>query len=70
MVLEDFTTLGVGRHLPGEGFVERCPRCGRNGIEEHSEMTNAHFVHVQGSEMLPDGLWTEELDCCPLVAPS
>jgi hypothetical protein len=70
MFVEDFTNLSVGCCLPGEGVIERCPHCGRNGIEEHPNMSEAHFVHVQGSEMLPDGLLTEELDCCPLAPPS
>jgi hypothetical protein len=70
MIVEDFTNLGVGQLVPLEGTVARCPRCGRNGIEEHPVMTDAYFLHVQVSEVLPDGLRAEQLDCCALPSPN
>jgi hypothetical protein len=70
MIVEDFTGMQVGRLVPLEGTVGRCPRCGRNGVEERSVMAPPHFVHVQVTEMLPDGLLSEEVDCCPLGPPN
>ena len=68
MRVEDFTQAPEGRFVPTEGRVERCPRCGRNGIEEHPSANPPFFLHVQASEVLPDGMWDEALDCCPLPA--
>ena len=42
------------------------PRCGRNGIE-HAEPETLFFVHVQGTEVLGDGMLTEPRDCCRLT---
>jgi hypothetical protein len=66
MRVEDFTQLPEGRFVPIEGRVERCPRCGRNGIEEHPLGTAPYFLHVQVSEILPDGMLDEAVDCCSL----
>lgn len=68
--VDDFTQLPEGRLVPIEGRVERCPRCGRNGIEEHPAASNPYFLHVQASEILPDGMRDEALDCCTLVPPA
>jgi hypothetical protein len=68
--VEDFTELPVGRLVTLEGRVDRCPRCGRNGIEEHPAVSAAYFLHVQGSEILPDGMRDEALDCCSLGPPA
>jgi hypothetical protein len=65
--VEDFTQAPEGRFVPTEGLVERCPRCGRNGIEEHPSTTPPYFLHVQASEILPDGMRDETLDCCSLT---
>lgn len=65
--VEDFTELPVGRFVPLEGKVERCPRCGRNGIKEHPAASDAYFLHVQTSQILPDGMRDEALDCCSLA---
>jgi hypothetical protein len=67
--VDDFTKLDEGRFVPIEGRVERCPRCGRNGIEEHPVGSIAYFLHVQASEVLPDGMFDEALDCCTLGPP-
>jgi hypothetical protein len=64
--VEDFTELPVGRMVPLEGTIERCPRCGRNGIEEHPVASLPYFLHVQASQVLPDGMRDETLDCCSL----
>lgn len=63
VLLEDFTALSRGRDVPLEGRVDRCPECGRNGIE-HDEPDALFFVHVQGTELLSDGMLTEPRDCC------
>jgi hypothetical protein len=67
--VEDFTQLPQGRIVPMEGWVQRCPRCGRNGIEEHPTASAPYFLHVQASELLPDGMRDEPLDCCALGPP-
>jgi hypothetical protein len=64
--VEDFTKLPEGLLVPIEGKVERCPRCGRNGIEAHPTASLPYFLHVQGSEILPDGMREEVLDCCAI----
>jgi hypothetical protein len=35
VVLEDFTRISGGQHAPFEGYVPRCRRCGRPGMEQH-----------------------------------
>jgi len=68
--VDDFTQLPEGRLVPIEGRVERCPRCGRNGIEEHPSANVPYFLHVLASEILPDGMRDEALDCCSLAPPA
>ncbi len=68
--VDDFTQMPEGRQIPIEGTVARCPRCGRNGIEEHPAASLPYFLHVQGSELLPDGMREEALDCCELPPPA
>ncbi len=65
VTLQDFTALSRGSEVPLEGRVDRCPKCGRNGIE-HAEPHTLFFVHVQESEVLGDGMLTEPRDCCRL----
>ena len=67
--VEDFTELPVGRLVPLEGKVGRCPQCGCNGIEEHPAASDAYFLHVQASQILPDGMRDEAIDCCSLAPP-
>jgi hypothetical protein len=67
--VEDFTNLPEGRLVPIEGRIERCPQCGRNGIEEHPHANVPYFLHVQASEILPDGMRDDVLDCCSLTTP-
>lgn len=66
VTLQDFTTLSPGSEVPLEGRVDRCPKCGRNGIE-HAEPHTLFFVHVQKSEVLGDGMLTEPRDSCRLT---
>ena len=66
VMLQDFTALTRGSQVPLEGRVDCCPRCGRNGIE-HAEPETLFFVHVQGTEVLGDGMLTEPRDCCRLT---
>jgi len=66
VMLQDFTALSRGYEVPLEGRVDRCPRCGRNGIE-HAEPNTLFFVHVQETEVLSDGMLTAPRDCCRLT---
>ena len=63
VTLQDFTGLSRGSEVPLEGRVDRCPKCGRNGIE-HAEPERLFFVHVQETELRSDGMLTEPRDCC------
>jgi hypothetical protein len=67
--VDDFTQMPEGRFVPIEGRVGRCPRCGRNGIEEHPVGSIPYFLHVQVSKILPDGMLDEALDRCSLGPP-
>jgi hypothetical protein len=64
--VEDFTSLPSGFEVPLEGRVQTCPRCGRNGIEEHPECGDPYFLHRQTTDLQSDGMLTEPLDCCSL----
>jgi hypothetical protein len=66
VMLQDFTALSRGSDVPLEGRVDRCPQCGRNGIE-HAEPDTLFFVHLQETELLSDGMLTEPRDCCRLT---
>jgi len=64
--VEDFTALEPGLWVPLQGRVDTCPRCGRNGIEEHPQCAPPYFLHVQSSEVTGDGMRIDPLDCCAL----
>ena len=64
--VEDFTRLPVGADAPVEGRVERCPRCGRNGISVPGDDGAASYLHVQTPEVIGDGMLTKPTDCCRL----
>ena len=66
MIVEDFTSLQRGFEVPQEGRVEVCPRCGRNGIEEHPLCGSPYFLHVLGSSLLSDGMICEPIDRCEI----
>jgi hypothetical protein len=66
VVLEDITRMLEGCDVPDAGHVERCPRCGRSGVEEPSEEGTPLFVHSQISEVVGDGMRVELQDCCAL----
>ena len=63
-VLEDFTVLARGAEAVSEGRVERCPRCGRNGVREPVD-GRMKFLHAQAFELMSDGLLVTPEDCCP-----
>ena len=63
--VEDFTRLPIGADAPVEGRVERCPKCGRNGVAVLNN-DGAFYLHVQTSEVIGDGMFTEPRDCCRL----
>jgi len=63
--VEDFTRLPIGSETPTEGRVDRCPKCGRNGVAVQSN-DGSSFLHVQTSEVIGDGMFTEPRDCCRL----
>jgi hypothetical protein len=66
MQFEDFTALPRGFEAPLEGRVTTCPRCGRNGIEEHPACGEPFFLHRQATDLQPDGMRVEPFDCCAL----
>jgi hypothetical protein len=62
-VIDDYTVLEIGTMIAGWGRVERCPRCGRNGLREHQEGQDA-ILHTETSELMSDGLLVVPGDCC------
>jgi hypothetical protein len=60
VVLEDFTKMSAGE----SGYVERCRRCGRPGMEEHFTHGEPVVIHSQISQVLGDGMRVEPQDCC------
>jgi hypothetical protein len=66
--VEDFTSLPQGFEVPLEGRIETCPRCGRNGIEEHPKCGDPYFLHLLASDVQGDGMLTMPLDSCPLLS--
>lgn len=66
MTTENFTLLPEGAEVPMEGWIECCPRCGRNGIREFLADGSQWCVHVESSELLGDGLLVAPLDRCRL----
>jgi hypothetical protein len=63
---EDFTGLPAGIEVALAGYVDRCPRCGRNGIEQRSDDGSRTILHVQASELFGDGMRVEPIDCCSI----
>ena len=63
-MVEDFTILATGSEVAGEGRVERCPRCGRNGIRERID-GEPTFLHSSSTELMSDGRLVTPEDCCP-----
>ena len=64
---EDFTQFPSGFDIPLVGRVQTCPRCGRNGIEEHPECGNPYFLHRQTTYLQSDGMRVDPLDFCALL---
>lgn len=65
--VEDFTKLPAGTTVWPEGQVERCPKCGRPGIEQVlTEAGSVVFLHAQTTEMLCDGLLIEPQEACTI----
>jgi len=62
-IVEDLTVLTAGSDA-AEGLVERCPRCGRNGVRERLD-GEAKFLHAFSMELMSDGLLIVPEDCCP-----
>ncbi len=65
--VEDFTSLPNGFVVPQEGRVDVCPRCGRNGVEEHPACGGPFFLHRQAIDVRGDGMLVEPLDRCALL---
>jgi hypothetical protein len=63
--VDDFTRMPRGAEAPVEGRVDRCPKCGRNGVAINGSEGNSS-LHVQTSEVIGDGMRTEPRDCCRL----
>ena len=68
IVTDDYTRLAPGTPILGCGCVERCPRCGRNGLREHLAGQDA-ILHTEVTELMSDGLLVVPGDCC-YCAPS
>jgi predicted metalloprotease len=63
-VMEDLTVFTAGSEASGEGRIERCPRCGRNGVREVVD-GEQKFLHAFSTELMSDGLLVTPEDCCP-----
>ncbi len=66
MTTENFTTMAEGRLVPLEGFIVRCPRCGRNGVLERPQEAKPFCLHAQNTELCTDGMRCEPTDLCEL----
>jgi hypothetical protein len=66
MTTENFTTLPEGLEVPLEGFVVRCPICGRNGVLERPQESRPFCLHEQECTLLCDGMRIEPTDRCEL----
>jgi hypothetical protein len=66
--IEDFTDRKPGSRVPGEGRVDRCPRCGRTGLWRQRHDGTLRIVHVQAAHLFGDGMRVEPEDCCTLPA--
>src|SRR5206468_382456 len=62
-VVEDFTVAAPGIEIDGEGRVERCPVCGRNGVREDVG-SRTKYLHAQAYELMSDGLLVTPEECC------
>ncbi len=61
---EDFTALPRGFEVFLAGRVDRCPCCGRNGIESRLDCDRPSFVHAQETDLHGDGMRTDPVDRC------
>lgn len=66
MTTEDFTRMPEGAEIPMDGWIRRCPQCGRNGLKESLADGSIWCVHVESSELLGDGMLVMPLDRCEL----
>jgi len=66
MTVDDFTSLPEGRCVPDEGTVVRCPRCGRNGVFQQTELCGPWCLHAETTTVLCDGMLVEPTDRCEL----
>ena len=64
--IEDFTETMEGTMIAEDGFVGRCPLCGRNGLRRERADGTIRFVHVESARMYADGLRVEPEDSCLL----
>jgi len=64
VTIQNFVDLAPGAEVPLEGTASVCPGCGRTGIEKRFVNGILHIVHVQTTELLPDGMLTDPLDTC------
>ena len=66
MTVEVFTGLPVGRTVPEEGPIVRCPCCGRNGVLQTQAFPVPRCLHAETTTVLGDGMLVEPTDCCAL----
>lgn len=64
VTIQNFVNLAPGSEVPLEGSASECPACGRTGIEKKLVDGVLYVVHVQTTELLPDGMVTEAQDTC------
>lgn len=62
--IEDFTEFNEGTLIAEDGPIDRCPRCGRNGLRRLRTDGTIRFVHVESARMFADGLRVQPEDSC------
>ena len=62
--VEDFTSLPIGTEVLVEGWIARCPMCGKNAVEHKLEAGGAYWVHRQTTALLCDGLRVDFDEVC------
>lgn len=62
--IEDFTEFDQGIMIAEDGLIDRCPRCGRNGLRRPRADGTIRFVHLESRRMFADGLRVESEDSC------
>lgn len=67
---ESFVGLEAGTETPMDGTVVRCPHCDRNGVVRRVDDSGVIVVHVQTTEVHPDGARSDPDEFCRITAES